>query len=432
MIEENITSGTVICTPKNPASGLNTAEGYMAACSIIETAVIQLRPTSSYDGSFGFDWLRLGDTNLFGDVPYNTIMGHTDYNNINHLDSSKYSYLKDSFEKIPHPSIKDENYYIPVLSLNKGNTATLSLKISYDVLKTSKIKVKYNANFFSLNFEEITFIDNSNELITTASGEFETQFTITAKSTRSSNEYIEFYLDKNEKDPVGKLKIIPNNSSKQLEVIFIHVKTKLDLVERTGSILSNEIDLCKNILSQSHIDYNYTLGELDLIEDSTLRDNYTQHQDGAKVYKTFKDNTYSEYIISYFDSKVSSNFSSHYRIYLVDEPIYNNLINDYSYGNARGLNTNSMALFIYPRHLNQNGSKTRPHILFAHEFLHALGLRHTFDRNSQISCLKNRTDNVADYTYQISKKAFSTWQWQWALMNPALKEYIKPTSTPSV
>ncbi len=31
--EENTTSGTVICAPQNPFSGLNTAQGYMAACN---------------------------------------------------------------------------------------------------------------------------------------------------------------------------------------------------------------------------------------------------------------------------------------------------------------------------------------------------------------------------------------------------------------
>jgi len=42
------TSGTVICTPKNPASGLNTAQGFMSAC---EAGTLQITMGMFFDGT---------------------------------------------------------------------------------------------------------------------------------------------------------------------------------------------------------------------------------------------------------------------------------------------------------------------------------------------------------------------------------------------
>ena len=57
----------------------------------------------------------------------------------------------------------------------------------------------------------------------------------------------------------------------------------------------------------------------------------------------------------------------------------------------------------------------------AHEVLHSIGLDHTFEKNSDDFIYKGQqTDNVMDYL----NEGVALYQWQWKLINPAIKEIL--------
>ncbi|MEB3004424.1 hypothetical protein [Capnocytophaga sp. G2] len=57
----------------------------------------------------------------------------------------------------------------------------------------------------------------------------------------------------------------------------------------------------------------------------------------------------------------------------------------------------------------------------AHEVLHSIGLDHTFEKNSDDFIYKGEeTDNVMDYL----NEGVALYQWQWKLINPAIKEIL--------
>ena len=57
----------------------------------------------------------------------------------------------------------------------------------------------------------------------------------------------------------------------------------------------------------------------------------------------------------------------------------------------------------------------------AHEVLHSIGLDHTFEKNSDDFIYEGQqTDNVMDY----QNKGVALYQWQWKLINPAIKEIL--------
>ena len=56
-----------------------------------------------------------------------------------------------------------------------------------------------------------------------------------------------------------------------------------------------------------------------------------------------------------------------------------------------------------------------------HEVLHSIRLDHTFEKNSDDFIYKGeQTDNVMDYL----NKGVALYQWQWKLINPAIKEIL--------
>ena len=57
----------------------------------------------------------------------------------------------------------------------------------------------------------------------------------------------------------------------------------------------------------------------------------------------------------------------------------------------------------------------------AHEVLHSIGLDHTFEKNSDDFIYRGQqTDNVMDY----QNNGVALYQWQWKLINPAIKEIL--------
>ena len=58
----------------------------------------------------------------------------------------------------------------------------------------------------------------------------------------------------------------------------------------------------------------------------------------------------------------------------------------------------------------------------AHELLHALGLYHSFSHRNKHTFLKNKTDNIMDYSDVGPEKipVIATWQFQWNILHENL------------
>jgi len=110
---------------------------------ITAKCIVSFRTSSSYTGDYGFDWLRKGDSCRRGDKCYTKII---DRNKRKSYIISKYKtpvFVKDikEYDKfankefksliIPWKNRKKSIYSVPVMSLLKGKSATLNLKIRY-------------------------------------------------------------------------------------------------------------------------------------------------------------------------------------------------------------------------------------------------------------------------------------------------------------
>ena len=117
----------------------NTATPYvMVKPEIDAKAVVHFRPLNTWDGSdFGFDWLRIQDTQIDGDNNYASVVGSygaivaPDSGSVFSIDAIKYEDLKTTYynphtikkkNKIPLVNTEEE-YYVPTLTLFPKTTS---------------------------------------------------------------------------------------------------------------------------------------------------------------------------------------------------------------------------------------------------------------------------------------------------------------------
>ena len=440
---------------------------------------VEFRPTPSYNGNFGFDWLRIGDTNFSDDKDFGLIMG--DYNNttafgqndyLNEFfepDDSKYEEMKALFNPIPHPFLENENYYTPIMTLFKGKSAKLQLITKFND-SDIELELDFNENYFKIN--KVLLIKQLMEIANSSSKEGEITMTIRCKKEFSNSEFIKI---KNKKDDklVGQLKILPNDSPKNINILFIKIKTKLPVVDieddfkesfgsiKTGFVNTNAKNIIKKTLGMSYVKVSdFKEIELDLTDNYDINNQYA-HSRGARglrlefmessslnlmLTNTFKDqdlrnyNKYKEYYKFYiFNEKIYS-LNDYYKrdqdneYYKVD---YNPTQNQHNFiiengkkvkdiellGRAFGLGAREKSSIIFHRGINANDRT------LAHELFHAIGIPHTFlEKNDyqEINIEKpyytfkqKETLNLMDY--QLNDKAIFTYNWQWAILNSLLE-----------
>ena len=182
--------------------------------------VVHFRPGKDYDGSYGFDWFRVGDSEVEGDFYFKDIIGR--YYNVatketvksyssykktimvggykkeetvriafecsSQLDQPKmYVRKKNSFSKLGIPWKKDVfdketanyTYYTPRMTLMEGYNAELSLitEINPKKSKPQKIELKFESddakNYIPIDKETIPSQDGKTTLKITCNKEFD-------------------------------------------------------------------------------------------------------------------------------------------------------------------------------------------------------------------------------------------------------------------
>ncbi len=399
------------------------------ALQIVPTSkvLVNFRTGNSYKGDYGFDWLRMGDTGKKGDVFYKDFIGKYEYKkdalgnfvldssgkkiltNTFKKDNAEYTKLGKKFEMPKHPIKANDKYVVPVLVLLPNKKATLTLKVEIEGSDAKKIEYKYDNTYFKLDKTEVSHK-------TVGKKELADDLTIECIKEFGADKFIEVEADGKF---AGKLKVMPNDKANRYkaDIVFVKVKINIGNGVTTGST-TNEKRFLEKYLNQALIKPNIIEKELDLTADPILNSTYKLNFNGVITVNDISG--IHAHLRTEFD-RVHTGYNDSFKVFLFGEAggevkINRSSATRYYQGyNGAAESINSKAVVLYNTH---NTSTT------THETLHAMGLHHSFSNKGDFTLVKNKTDNIMDYSHQVSINRISTWLWQWSTMwaNPNVKK----------
>ena len=269
----------------------------------ISIAMVEFRPTSTYDGSFGFDWLRVDDNKLeeqshySEEQPYDSIIeggygdGKTDLTG--GKDGSAYKKLKGEYEMIvvnmqdkSDGSKRTKEYFVPYLSIypksyidTLTNTdqknkplfeAELALLVDIGVDEIDSLEFKYDKSIFDL--DKVKLQDTKR---TAAGKQFSMDKTIKITCKKeipdlSSGEISVYAYPKDSKGKsaaereamrslAGKIQVLPNGEERRKKQKFVLIRVKTNILPnnstpQSGDFTEDELKIIRNVLFQSLIE----------------------------------------------------------------------------------------------------------------------------------------------------------------------------------
>ena len=412
--------------------------------------LVEFRPHSNWKGEYGFDWIRTGDTGRSGDNPLYCILGRyyipipnsggeidscgTPENieeyykygtpvNVTPEDYYSYKFIKDKemFNRLTrtfsrfkitwkNPAKELPFYVVPILTLWKGRKATFSLKFE------GKEKAK------NITFEfENSFVEDKGYLtlerpkldlnkISLENGNLnylkKDCFTICCNKEFDTPQKL---LVKADGKLCGAMLILPNSYKVRREIKIVIIYTETSISDKKGELVGKEESL-RNFLNQAMIDPKITYENLvckykNKEENKKFKEECTYFDKKDRIYylKGMNMRTFENHILKFYYEKFKDKYNDYYKIFLVGER------SEKYEGFTEVWNKYSFCL------LNADERTA------AHEVLHSIGLDHTFEKNSDDFIYKGQqTDNVMDY----QNKGVALYQWQWKLINPAIKEIL--------
>ncbi|WP_309608758.1 hypothetical protein [Flavobacterium sp.] len=360
------------------------------APEIVAKCVVEFRPHNNWTGEFGFDWMRMADTGLSGDLWYKTIIGKKINDTPSVADEKEYKKLMQKFTVMKVNFTKDF-YIIPWLSLYKGKTAKLSLKLN---IKESpkKFEFKYDDKLFKLNHTEISKKSKGKHTLPD-------YLQITCIETFNQDKFIDVLADS---QLVGRIKVHKNGKidRKKLNVLLVKVRTNVRSTPKgeIGDITSEKSKLEKH-LRQALITPNVVEEFADLSKDATF--NKTLVKTGFITYGTDAKghSLLHNYMLKNYDFK--KKYPNHFIIYVFG-------LSGVSSGTPAGgeaydINSDNSVVF---------DIASRKSTCLVHELLHSLGLYHSFDTSGEFTFKYKQTENIMDY----SDTRRTIWKWQWDLI----------------
>ncbi|MCT4666046.1 MAG: hypothetical protein N4A45_12530 [Flavobacteriales bacterium] len=362
--------------------------------------LVEFRPGTKYQGDFGFDWIRNGDTKKAGDIDYKNIIGEYT-NRVFKKDPKEYDKLMKTFGTENNPLDKTKNYISPFLSIYPNKKATLSLHLEIKDADAQKIEYTYDKTFFKLNKTEISHKTVGKTVLPD-------ELTIECIKEFSKKQEISISADGKF---AGKIELIPNAKPYRYkaEIVFVHVKTDIGNGIKKGSSIK-ESNLLTKYLNQGIIKPMIHSEDLDLTKDKILNSTYRLDRGKGKS-KQFVINdipSIHNHLLTEFE-KVFKQYKGAFKVFFFDEN-GGEMIKDktgklkYQGYNGAAQSTNSLSVVLYNTH---NTSTT------THEILHAMGLYHSFSNNGQFTLEKAKTENIMDYSHHKGINRISTWKWQW-------------------
>ena len=291
----------------------NNGQGIaQAKTESISNVIVEFRPLSTWQGEFGFDWLRIDDGAATLETPYYVCLQNgyekptkRDLNTEYESKGEAFKELEKEYQKI---TIRRANtplltkYYVPWLNIypekisNTVNTTPqppceveLNILLDIEGISPDQIRIEFNKKYFRIDGKDGT--DSAPVLITdTGVGnkrkiqqtikikcieEFETQQSIVVYAYPQGSMLKTVEEQKIERKLAGKIIVCPNSNKEKIrnrryiKVVLVKVKTNINGISHMGGF-GNTQD---------------TLGEKD-----TLQQFFYQALTYAKLIETTKDN----------------------------------------------------------------------------------------------------------------------------------------------
>ena len=465
-----------IFRPENPSGTIGCPDSTKGGGSCgIPQAEIYFRPTNTYKGEFGFDWLRNGDVDFNGMLFPGHNQSINDYKNIiaggfgiaagvtTTEKQEAYRKLETEYSFIPING-KTEHYHYHWLSLFSEKAAT---KINSDIQHPAGTEVKSEAtlnvviklNDLTNKPERILFLIKDPKRLTVTSSnpadpylpntlicssvnstDKEILGTITIKCLKdlSKNTAIEAYAMKGDDPPLlaGVLMVNKNDFSvrKKQDVVVVYMLTRID-----GGTPKNGSDIVKPhhfpslyyFLHQNLLYGSIETTRLDVMADirfrlpSSLSGIEATHPDAGKYVSSYTIGSGASMISGfgldaaeqaqiYLTQKLPSEHRNKVRNFVFNEELSEAPVAGFSWNGSK-------VVFIM-----KEGKDS--HQVCAHETGHSLGLGHSFiNARDGIEKSKkyyfesdDRTDNFLSYNQQNTTRK-STWYWQWQIVNKEIK-----------
>ena len=425
--------------------------------------VVYVRPTKNWKNdengnNFGFDWMRVGDSEIKGDVNYAKNMGqlwigNKPQDNGNSLtgsfkvDPEKYRrmisvYYKESFnvawkvkpiketeEKKIIEIESDFKYYVPVLNLMNGQDANLQLIVDMAEKKELPESIKWNipdANLLTIKHEKKPLVPQK--------GKYDC--TITCNEEIKDIQTISFVAvyrtadGTTEEEVCGYLKVLPNNRIKRLKVLLVD----FNFNKNKGVVNKKEISYAKKILNQGIVEFDYSQKTYiappgSFTEKALIAGSSDGHFKSPNV---IFNNLFYNQGCGLYEFFQRENLLETYKDHIVVVAIGNECKQVFTYGSSKITGVTHPPLGTFKlTHVTPSIDYTptasvillfedRDKETMAHEILHATGLLHTFSSSSPYVYKPKKTDNIMDYSHENNIPRIATWQWQWE----AIREYI--------
>ena len=424
--ESIITNATKTVTEKGSEKGISYGEPEKPKEGEIQSkCLVEFRPHANWNGEFGFDWVRLGDTGVSGDKKwYKSIIGNYRnpstklleqiyYNGIFFKDSKEYQNLLNKFGNMTIPWKPKINgnpylYPIPYMTMYKGDSHKITLKIEIEELP-KKLSIKHlkkpqdTKEYFKFNKEEISIKKGKYTL--------DNYLQITCINSFGTDQTIEVLAD----DKVcGRMKILANDAAHQKhgKVLFVSVKSSSGPGKIKNGITTGEKERLIKYLRQAYINVDIKSINMDLTKD---RNFIPKLQSGSGIHQYLDAKLSSA---KFPDGKVVGNqYDSFYKVYFIAEVIQ---LPDGQYllGEAENIPSKTVYILDLKNIATTTGNPFEAVKTTAtHELLHAIGLYHTFDNQSPLTFKKYNTDNIMDYYISDTNiKAKQTYKWQWDIL----------------
>ncbi|MBO0592747.1 hypothetical protein I2486_15190, partial [Cellulophaga sp. E16_2] len=426
-------------------------------------ATLHFRPHSSWKGEFGFDWMRIGDTSIDGDVTYEEIVG--EYGKIYATNAEKAVFTPGKYKKLEKRydpqninSRKDSSgnaieYYTPWLSIFKDSSSTeasyaeLELLTEVDVVP-DELYIEFPKKYFEIvgsiespndstlkRFKLATAMKN----ITAAGSPNKTNIQLKCIDNLPKDETIKVWAANklingslNTPTLSGMLRVKANDKKNRRvsKIVFVNVLTDINTkgcyVEGISRAdLIDQENYLSPFLKQALINTDIEISTLDL-SDLTKPEVQTLHKEfrifnpviSKRIFNRYsdsKDKKLDNYLNEQFKSDPSNaKYKKYYKVFFLGE-----------YGG----DLNRITGEIKPLGGHANGVKSKECVMYkdplpffvAHELMHCMGLEHSFDNDSSHTFKIGQTENIMDYShlreYATSPKGalkqISTWEWQW-------------------
>lgn len=395
----------------------------------IRECTVSFRRDKDYDGSFGFDWLRVGDTGEIGCDWYRDSMYNvSSYDN---MVLSEYNYFTQKWKEKESSYKATSRYIIPWVTLMKGHTAVFRIKM--EVNKPSGIldvKVVGNGAALSVNLSKI-------EAEKTGSYYYTSLLEVKCNSEFSEQTAIEVHA---KDELVGKMIFIPNIRSYHLDIAIVTVKTKTLQGQTINEKPNDEVlEGIKRLLQQAYIVPHFSFYQLDLshpvecepieggkriieiekitgkkIDDFNINDDLSESLFNILWRNTNGIYTARAYGMNFFDSIHDFLNKKLYHDYEVEKKELESRFKIYFFGEKLFTGTD-VAGVARPKAKAACISKAGYiETTVTHELLHLLSLEHPFVEGSKYLFKKSSTENLMDYDEDENDidDRKSLWYWQ--------------------